>query len=800
MPQPLRSLLVAGAVLSIGAHAQAAPLPNFTHVYIIVMENHEFSDIIGNPSAPYINGLAGQYALGTAYTALTHPSLPNYMSLTGGNLFFTDDCIGCTVNAASVVDQIEASGRRWKAYMEDMAAPCTTDDNGPGQYTVHHNPFVHYNNIVNNASRCQSSVVPLSALGADLIAGTVPDYVWITPNLCSDMHDCSVATGDEWLQIVVPYILDTPDFATSVLFLVWDEGTSNIGGGGRVPMLVVSPLVQPGFQSTAAQNHYSLLRTIQDAWGLGPLAQTSTALAMTEYFKPLTSGVPGVPGAPTNLVGASAGSSITLSWQAPTSGGAPTSYFLEGGSAPGLSDLGGAPTGSVATTLSIANVPDGTYYLRIRGQNGAGLGAPSNEIALVVSALGSPTVGAARDLLAWPFSPDSIWNMPIGSGAVYQSTGLSPASELFGDIDYFYVLKASDPLTPLYNDESVWIGPRCSSARPSGVSLNIPSALIVPDTSGSNTPNNAAAFLLPNGHTLEQVNALARCMAGGPVFGVPSEQNGGNIEDLYGSGITGGHAGSNLSSIGGTIRVGELTGAGAIRHALKVEVDGRYLYYSSQIPGFRWPANTADSCAPQCYKGKIPGMVQGSLLAIPPGATEQTLGLTTVPGRKLFHALQDYGAYMVDNSADISYNLAVESGVKSEFRTAYGYDFDASASSPWLSDIKAIFGSLMIVGNNGPASVGGGGVPRAILAPAVNGAASAGTSSTFSATSTTISPGGSTVLTWVVSGGTVAIDQGIGSVSLTGSRTVSPPATTTYTLSTSTASGAATRTVTIAVQ
>jgi hypothetical protein len=416
---------------------------------------------------------------------------------------------------------------------------------------------------------------------------------------------------------------------------------------------------------------------------------------------------------------------------------------------------------------------------------------------LIEAAAFSYAHATTRDVLKWPFSEDSIWNMPIGSNAVYQPAGLDPAVELFGDVDYFYVLNASDPLRALYNDENNWSGPRCSGTASTGVSLNIPSTLIVPDVTTS-TPNNSAAILLPDGHTLEQVNALARCTATGPIYGVPSELNGGNVEDIYGSGITGGHAGSNLSSIGGTIRLGEMLGSNPIPHALKIDVDGKYLYYSSG-KGYRWPANAKDSCASTCYKGKIPDMVQGSLLAVPPGVTETSLGLTTVPGKKLFHVLQDYGGYIVDNSNDPSYNLAVESGVKSEFKAAYGYDFDVYSPSPWFSDYKAIFGSLKVVTNNSPTAIGGGGTPRAALAPAVDGPTSPGITVTFSATPATITPGGTSTITWSASNGTVSIDQGIGSVALSGSKTVNPSATTTYTLSASNSSGSVTKAVSITV-
>jgi hypothetical protein len=862
--------------------AGAAGVPDFTHVYVIVMENHEYSDIIGNGSAPYINSLVKQYAIGAAYTAVAHPSLPNYMSLTGGATAFSDDCIGCVVNTPNIADQIEASGRRWKAYMEDMPAPCTADDSGAGLYTVHHNPFVHYTDIVSNTARCQTHVLPLASLGTDLAANTVPDFAFITPNLCDDMHDCTIAAGDAWLQKVIPAIVGTRDFNTSVLFLVWDEGTSSAGGGGRVPMLVISPMAKAGFQSTVAENHYSLLRTIEAAWGLPMLGQSAQATPMFEYFGVAAA----VPGAPSSLVASSSGSSITLSWHAPTSGGAPTSYLLEVGSAPGLSDLAVASTGSLATTLTAPNAPTGTFYIRIRAQNSAGTSAPSNEAVLAVGVPGPPTslvgttsgtsltltwhaptiggvpttyvleggsapgladlgsaalnslamtltlpgippgtyylrirarnslgTGAASNEIAatiastpavtrnpatWPFSPDSIWNMPIGSGAVYKPTGLGPATELFGDVDIFVALKATDPARPLINDEANWSGPRCGSVQSTGISLNVPATLIVPDVGGSNTPNNAAAFLLPDGHTLEQVNALARCLSTGPVYGIPSELNGGVVEDLYGSGITGGHAGSNLSSIGGTIRLGELTASGPIRHALKIDVDGSYLD-GAVAGGFRWPANTADSCAPGCYTGTTPDMRMGALLAVPPGATEQSLNLTTVPGKKLFHALQDYGGYVVDDSADPSYNLAVESGVKQEFKSFYGFDFDTASSSPWFNDFHAVFSSLQVVSNNGPATIGGGGAPRAALAPPVAGPTVPAMTASLSVDHTTITAGGSAVLSWSVGAGTVSIDQGIGSVARTGTRTVSPHSTTTYTLSASTSAGAVSRTVTIVV-
>jgi hypothetical protein len=165
--------------------------------------------------------------------------------------------------------------------MEDMPGVCVASDSG--LYAAKHNPFVHYANIVNNPGRCNAHVVPFTSFYDDLRAGTLPSFTWITPNLCSDMHDCGVASGDQWLASVVPQIIGTADFGTSVLFIVWDEGESNIGGGGLVPLVVVSPAVQ-SVRSTQSANHYDLLRTITDAFQVSPLGNAASGRPLTEFF------------------------------------------------------------------------------------------------------------------------------------------------------------------------------------------------------------------------------------------------------------------------------------------------------------------------------------------------------------------------------------------------------------------------------------------------------------------------------------------------------------------------------------
>jgi hypothetical protein len=265
-----------------------AGLPNFSHVFVIVMDNQEYGNIIGSSAAPYINGLAHSHGLATQYFAISHPSLPNYLSLTAGNTFgITSDCTSCFVNASNLPDQIEASGRTWRAYMEGMPSSCFVGDSYP--YMQKHDPFIYFDDIRTNPARCSAGVVPFSQFSTDLGSGSTPNFAWITPDMCHDMHDCSVNQGDAWLQSVVPTILQSAAWQQGgVLFITWDEGTTSAGccaaAGGHVATLIVSPTGTAGFVSATGETHYSLLRTIEQAWGLAGLGNAAGATAMTEYF------------------------------------------------------------------------------------------------------------------------------------------------------------------------------------------------------------------------------------------------------------------------------------------------------------------------------------------------------------------------------------------------------------------------------------------------------------------------------------------------------------------------------------
>ncbi len=265
--------------------------PNFSHVITLILENREYSSVVGSASWPNFNTLEQHYTLLTNDYAVTHPSLPNYLALTGGSTQgITSDCTTCWVNATNIADTVETSGRSWKAYLESMPSPCYLGDSGT--YAQKHNPFVYYNDIRTNTSRCQQDDVPLTQLDTDLANNQLPAYAWITPNLCDDGHDCSDSTADTWLGQEVNQILSSSAFdANSLLIVTFDEGTTDASccglpasAGGHIATLLIGNLVKAGYQDATAYDHYSLLKTIEAAWGLPSLgheadAGTTTILA-----------------------------------------------------------------------------------------------------------------------------------------------------------------------------------------------------------------------------------------------------------------------------------------------------------------------------------------------------------------------------------------------------------------------------------------------------------------------------------------------------------------------------------------
>jgi acid phosphatase len=275
-------LLLACAWLG-GAQAAQQRVPVFEHVLVIVLENKDQSEVLGSKQAPQFNSLAAHYAVLSGYRGVAHPSLPNYLALVSGSTHGShDDCTTCFVAGRNLADTLESAGRSWKTYAEGLPSPGWT---GPsrGRYAKKHNPFLYFSDVLAKPAR-RRRVVPLRQFSGDLRANRLPSFSLVVPDLCHDMHDCSVATGDRWLGGFLKPLLASPKLAHSVVFVVFDEPASLVPTG-KVPALALGPLVVPGSVSTARTSHYGLLRTIEDAWSLPRLGQSAGAHAIAGIWR-----------------------------------------------------------------------------------------------------------------------------------------------------------------------------------------------------------------------------------------------------------------------------------------------------------------------------------------------------------------------------------------------------------------------------------------------------------------------------------------------------------------------------------
>jgi phospholipase C len=326
------------------------------HIFYIMMENHAFDQIIGNTTdAPFINQLAAQNRLATDFHGVTHPSLPNYLAAISGDFQgIFDDCkagadVYCNPEefvpdsgdgtsttlmtqaqydtasttahlfaGQNIVDQLEARGISWKAYMENLPSPGSQVEYAPvidgttvRLYAQKHDPFMYFSDINSPGNPRLNQIVPFEGnFSADLRNGTVPNFSFVSPNQCHDMHGISASTaelinlpscatdegaiqlGDQWLQQTVTEITQSSAWTKgkSEIIIAWDEndystdttggpfspiGQNNVVlGGGPAPLIVVSNHGKRGFANSTLQSHYTTLFAIERMWHLGCLANT----------------------------------------------------------------------------------------------------------------------------------------------------------------------------------------------------------------------------------------------------------------------------------------------------------------------------------------------------------------------------------------------------------------------------------------------------------------------------------------------------------------------------------------------
>src|SRR5882724_7944247 len=251
-------------------------IPAADHVFLILLENHAFNQVIGTPFMPYLNSLASQHSLATNYFANTHPSIGNYFMLTTGNIETNNDAFAGTVSSDSIPRAFAASGKTWKAYMESLpSVGYTGGDVYP--YFKHHNPFAYMTDVLGSSAET-ANLVPFTQLASDLGAGAVPNFAFIAPNAEDDAHDCptggsvcldsdKLTAADNWLKNNIDPLIKAPALANSVFIIVFDEDEFDVvavNGGGKVAWVMAGTHVKAAFKSTTFYQHQSTLRLVLD--------------------------------------------------------------------------------------------------------------------------------------------------------------------------------------------------------------------------------------------------------------------------------------------------------------------------------------------------------------------------------------------------------------------------------------------------------------------------------------------------------------------------------------------------------
>lgn len=271
----LAASLVAGlGLVGPGTAAAVTVPPRFDHVVVVMEENHSFNDIIGSASAPYINGLAARGALFADSFAITHPSQPNYVALfSGSTQGLTSDSCPHTFTANNLGNELRTAGFSFTGYSEslpaDGATVCTS-----GEYARKHSPWVDFGDLPSTVNR------KFSEFPTDFT--TLPTLSFVIPNLLDDMHDGTVAAGDTWLRDDIDAYAQWASAHNSLLVVTWDEDDNS--QNNQIPTLFVGAHVTPG-RYTEHVTHYSVLRTLQEAYGLAPLGNSATATAITDVFQ-----------------------------------------------------------------------------------------------------------------------------------------------------------------------------------------------------------------------------------------------------------------------------------------------------------------------------------------------------------------------------------------------------------------------------------------------------------------------------------------------------------------------------------
>ena len=269
---PSPTLAVPGGTPTPALDTGRLPVPD--HIVIVMEENHGYPQVIGAAAAPYMNALAAQGALFTDSHGVTHPSQANYLALFSGSpQGVTGDACPQHLAAPNLGSALPAAGRSFVGYAEDLPAPGSPVCNA-GEYARKHSPWVNFANVPATANR------PFDSFPGDY--GTLPTVAFVVPNLLNDMHDGSVGRADTWLQQHLDGYVRWAAGHNSLLILQWDEDEGT--GDNRIPTIFVGPMVRPGTYGEYL-DHYRLLRTVEEMYGLPSLGQSAAAQPLTDVWQ-----------------------------------------------------------------------------------------------------------------------------------------------------------------------------------------------------------------------------------------------------------------------------------------------------------------------------------------------------------------------------------------------------------------------------------------------------------------------------------------------------------------------------------